>query len=104
MEPQNQSTPSPQVEGAVGPVIATVIILAVIILGGIYFWAERTMSTETNPYGTTSTTEVGAPTQASYGTDNTTAVIESQSDSDNLDSIEADLQTTNTADIDNTLY
>ena len=25
-------------EGSVGPVIATIIILAVIVLGGLYFW------------------------------------------------------------------
>jgi hypothetical protein len=39
-------------ENSVGPIIATVIILVVIILGGLYFWGER--NTNSGAYGETS--------------------------------------------------
>jgi uncharacterized protein HemX len=58
MDPYNQTpnqapNPAPQAprpsynmppqhkEGSLGPIIATVIILAVIVLGGLYFWGQR---------------------------------------------------------------
>ena len=32
-------------EGSAGPVIGIIIILAVIVLGGLYFWGQRTNET-----------------------------------------------------------
>jgi uncharacterized protein YxeA len=118
MEPDNQpmsgaptpnptpSTPAPTpAEGSVGPVVATIIILAIIVLGGIYFWSQRNLGIE-NPYGQNPTPSMQMENNAKEPTttENTTAVIESQGSSDNLDSIEADLRTTNTADLDSGLY
>lgn len=69
-----------------GPLIAVVVILLVIIVGGLYFLGQR-MSQE--PYTpATDTTE----------TDSVTASLKSQSSSDDLDSIERDLDAT---DLDN---
>lgn len=86
----NMGTPAP--ESSTGPVIATVIILAVIILGGLYFWGQRGMTDEPD------TTAPAAST-----TDNTTAAIESQSSLDTTSSIDADLKSTDTTSVDSNL-
>jgi len=39
--PTNTTVVTRRDEGSVGPVIATIIILAVIVLGGLYFWSAR---------------------------------------------------------------
>ncbi|MFZ2048700.1 MAG: hypothetical protein WAV25_00100 [Minisyncoccia bacterium] len=78
-------------EGGVGPIIATIIILAVIILGGFYFWSQRAAET-TQP----------VDTQAAVAPLSNEAVqaVEKQSASDDTASIEADLKATNTAGVD----
>lgn len=73
IEPQKKSS---------GPLIAVIIILALIVIGGLYFLKER-MSRDTYI----------APQE-----DSVTAGLQAQSDSDDLNSIEADL---NATDLDN---
>lgn len=85
------NTPSPAPESSAGPVIATIIILAVIVLGGLYFWGQR--SADMNPQET-------APAQT---VDNTTSAIESQSSSDDTNSIDADLRSTDTTSVDGSI-
>jgi len=98
MDGQNQMNPGmnqpvkPE-ESGVGPIIATIIILAVIVLGGLYFWNQRTSSME-DTNGTVPTT---------YGTDADTSAIDSQSNSDDTTSIQNDLNTTNTTSVDSGL-
>lgn len=82
----------PNNENSAGPVIATVIILAVIILGGLYFWGERSNQRDVK--------DADANSAAAANTDQTTAAIRSQSSSDDISSIEADLNNTNTEAID----
>ncbi len=65
-----------------GPLISVIIILALVVIGGLYFLKER-MSRDTYV----------APAE-----DNISAQLETQSDSDDLNSIEADL---NATDVDN---
>lgn len=77
MEPNN--------ENSVGPVVAIIIVLAMIILGGLYFWGERTKDMNS------------AETTAEV--DEITASISSQSSSDDLTSIEEDLNNTNVLDL-----
>jgi|GEM_PF-5738070 len=55
-------------ESSVGPVVATIVILAVIVLGGLYFWSQRSSSTSPTDYGATN---VAVPTGSSTTTDNT---------------------------------
>ena len=74
---QNNLGPSEK-NGSAGPVIAVIIILALALLGGLYFWKER-----------------GGSNMAS---DEAVESIEKQSDSDDAASIEADLDAT---DVDN---
>jgi hypothetical protein len=80
----------PQNESSVGPVIATIIILAVIVLGGLYFWGQRGDNNGTAPQTpTTSSADLNA--------------INSQSSSDDTSSIQTDLQNTNTENLDSQL-
>jgi len=95
MPPTTQPTPAPAPqpqqpmqntpkESSAGPIIATVIILAVIILGGLYFWGQHKDTTNTDQ-----TVPVG------QAVDDDTAAIETQSSSDDTASIETDLNNTN---------
>ncbi len=63
-------------EGSVGPVIGTIIILAVILLGGLYFWSNRNQLQNANTQGQTQDE------------------LNAQSNSDDLDSIQTDLNST----------
>ena len=76
----------PNQGNSAGPVIATVIILVVIILGGLYFWGARSNSTSS-----------GAPEVMSVNE------ISTQSSSDDLNSIADDLNSTNVDNLDSEL-
>ncbi len=73
-------------KSGIGSTIGTIVIIAIIILGGLYFWGKRVEESKTN--SGTNTTEQVAQSEAS--------IIKSTSPSDDLSSIEAALQTTNT--------
>ena len=75
---------APQGDGSVGPVIGTIIILAVIVLGGLYFWGQRSQER--------AMTEVELET--------TLEEIENQNSSDSPADIEADLRATEIENID----
>lgn len=89
MDPLNQQVPMGDTtkSKSVGPVIGLIIILALILLGGIYFYSTRSDNT---PIPVEQDGGIGATPET---TD--TAAIESQSTSDDTSSIEADLETTN---------
>lgn len=74
----------PNNENSAGPIIATIIILGVIVLGGLYFWGNR-------------------GNQTASSSDEATAAIQSQSSSDDLNSIQNDLNNTNTDNLGNQL-
>lgn len=84
----NQMPPMPgQVEKkSVGPLIAVVIILALIIVGGLYFLKQRS----SQPVYVPSTTQ----------SDGITTSLNQQSNSDELSSIEADLNATDVNNLD----
>lgn len=81
MEPQENKS-------SVGSIIGTIIIIAIIILGGLYFWGKRMQEAKIkeNLVNDTSsqTTEVDE-----------TTTIQTVSSSDDLNAIEADLNATN---------
>ncbi|MFA5888680.1 MAG: hypothetical protein WCW47_01165 [Candidatus Paceibacterota bacterium] len=79
MEGENKSS--------VGSIIATIIIIAIIILGGLYFWGKRLEENKSKEDLITSFTP---GTTETNGTEATTSV----SSSDDLNSIEADLNAT----------
>lgn len=70
---------------SMGPLIAVIIILALIIVGGLYFLKER------------SSQEVYVPTEQN---DAITESLNQQGSSDELNSIETDLRTTDLDNID----
>lgn len=82
MEPEqnNVSTRAEEGGGLSGPIIGVIIILAIIILGGLYFWSQRASDE-------TLTNEV-------------VEGINTQSDSDEASAIEADLDATDIENLD----
>lgn len=77
----------PKMEGSSGPIIGVIVILALVILGGLYFWGERRDSTP-----------APAPTTQGVGD------IRAQSGSDGVSAIEADLEATAIESVDSELY
>ena len=69
---------------SVGPLIAVIVILAIIVIGGLYFLKER------------SSQKVFVPTE----NDAITESLNQQGSSDDLNSIEADLNATNIDNLD----
>ena len=67
-------------ESSIGPIIGAIIILAVIILGGLYFWSERGDDSAAPETEDAAVAELG--------------VIKEQSSSDETNAIEADLKAT----------
>jgi FtsZ-interacting cell division protein ZipA len=80
MEPQNKSS--------IGSIIGTIVIIAIIILGGLYFWGKRVEDSKLRQNMVTDNTD--QTTQMDEA-----ATIKSTSSSDDLDSIDADLNATN---------
>lgn len=70
-----------------GPLIAVVVILFIIIIGGLYFLGQRIGQ---KPY----------PDMQNGEIDSITASLNAQSNSDDLSSIEADLNATNIDNVD----
>jgi len=72
-------------ESSVGPVVGTIIILAIIVVGGLYFWGQHKAAV--------------APTQEDTSALDAQTVnqIQTQSSSDDTTSIQQDLQNTNTS-------
>jgi uncharacterized protein YpmB len=83
-------TPTPEnkpKEGLVGPIIGSIIVIILVIVGGLYFWG-----TVINERQTTQTEAVD------LNEDETLNDLTTQSDSDEVNSIEEDL---NSTDLDN---
>jgi hypothetical protein len=74
MEPEQNINPAPESGGSAGPLIGAIIILAVILFGALFFWGERSEN---------------------RALENQIQEINTQSDSDELLDIEADLEATN---------
>ncbi len=91
MEPQIQQNKS-----SIGSIIGTVIIIAIIILGGLYFWGKRIEEARikkeltTEPVTTEETENIQSEEDA----------INKTSGGDDLNSIENDLNNTNTTNLD----
>lgn len=82
---QMPGMPSQMSNSSKGPLIAVIIILALIIVGGLYFLKER------------ATQKVYIPNQQG---DTVTTSLNTQSSSDDLNSIERDLKATDVNNLD----
>lgn len=85
---------SPANNQSTGPIIGLIIILAIILIGGIYFWSSRINSK------TDMTSDNNQNPPANNGESVSPEAIRNQSSSDETESIEADLNAFNGADID----
>ena len=77
--PENPNIPTEN-GSSIGPIVGTIVILLIIVLGAFYFWGERKSSTP--------------------NVDNTVQDIKMQDKSDDTSSIEADLQSTDVESVD----
>lgn len=94
MQQNTAGTPTglPQEEKSMGALIGSIIVIAVIVLGGIYFWVTRSGE---------STTPTEAPTLGqAVKPDEATAALLVQGTSTEISDIEKDLNATNLNDID----
>ncbi|MEX0931507.1 MAG: hypothetical protein WDZ88_02035 [Candidatus Paceibacterota bacterium] len=84
-------------EGTMGPIIGSVIVIVVIILGGIFFWSERVdkADMETNESASDIDTTAPIPNE-----DEQTQALETQSNSDEIASIESDINQTDLDELD----
>ncbi len=86
MEPNN-SNMNANGEGSIGPVIALIIILAVIVLGGLYFWGQRTSNNTTDIYGN----PISTSTPATDSTSDTSAAIDADLKATDLNGLDSEL-------------
>jgi hypothetical protein len=94
MQPPVQ--PAPQVQDTnIGSIIGIIVIIAVIILGGLYFWGKRVEEAKLRQ---SIVEENAVATQETVPVDEATK-IKGTSQSDELNSIEADLNATNLEDL-----
>lgn len=84
----------PQNKSSIGGIIGTIIIIALIILGGLYFWGKHVDETQSTQNALMDNS--GNATQEPM---DEAAMIKSTSSADDLDSLDADLQNTSTADL-----
>lgn len=85
-------------KSSIGSIIGAIIIIALIILGGLYFWGKRIEESKNAKNLVTETTETATSTE-DQAILNEAASIKTMSSSDDLSSIEADLKTTNTTNL-----
>ncbi len=88
----NMQPPLHENKSSIGSIIGTIIVIAIIILGGLYFWGKRIDEAKmkeslvsNDPVETVTTQDENIEANA----------IMSVSDSDELNSIEAELKATN---------
>src|SRR5581483_1658329 len=87
--PPSMPPAEPKKSGLTGAIVVTVIVLALIIIGALYFWNNRNMSTDATADTNASASELNS--------------INTQSNSDSAASIQEDLNNTDTNNVDQSL-
>ena len=77
-------------KSSIGSIIGTIIIIALIILGGLYFWGKRIEEQKVTQAVIQENIQTNTPVNSEA------EAIKSVSSSDSVSSIEADLQATQT--------
>jgi FtsZ-interacting cell division protein ZipA len=90
MDEITQTTPK---RVGIGSTVGTIIIIALIVLGGLYFWGKRLEESKNLQQVTTEDTQTTAPQLSAEEQENN--LIKNTNPSDELNSIEADLNGTN---------
>lgn len=91
-------TPLPENKSSIGAVIGTIIIIALIMLGGLYFWGKRVA--ELKEAQTSLAEDKMEYSLSNNSLSQEASAIKSISPSDDLTSLEADLRNTNTTTLD----
>ncbi len=94
----NPTPAAPENTKTVGPLIGLIIILAIIILGGVYFWMSRGDRVNSDAYQMENMESPATPEEQAAEV----RAIEAQSSADDVGSIEADLNSYDESDIDST--
>ena len=89
--PPVQPVPQPPAKGTVGPLIGAAIIVGLLIMGGLYYWGAALNEREENSLSEEETSNLP---------DAMTQELSTQSSSDEVGDIEADLEATSFTDID----
>lgn len=84
-------------ERNLGPAIGVIVIIALIVLGGLYFWGQRIDRKSPAPMETGSTQDMPAAQQETPGADLNT--LETQGAGDDITSITADIEATNLSEL-----
>ena len=84
-------------KSSIGSIVGTIIIIAVIIIGGLYFWGKRIEESKAKE---DLIANQQVPPINTLPIETGTTSIKTVSPTDDLDSIEADLNNTNLNDLD----
>jgi hypothetical protein len=96
MAPAQAPMPSTE-ERNLGPAIGVIVIIALIVLGGLYFWGQRIDRKSPAPMETGATQDMPAAREETPGADLTT--LETQGTGDDITSISADIEATNLSEL-----
>jgi len=96
-EPMQPIQPAPQIneERSVGPAIGIIVIIAVIVLGGLYFWGQRAEKQKAVPTPTQTETTTAGQTSDTIQFNQELQTMQTQGTTDDTSSIQADLNATN---------
>lgn len=84
-------------KSSVGSIVGTIIIIALLVLGGLYFWGKRIE--ESKALNQLTSDNVTPTAQTDSASINEATAIKSMSSSDELGAIEVDLKNTNTTNL-----
>lgn len=82
----------PTREGSLGPVIGVIVILAIIIIGGLYFWSTRPKASNTAADAAATSSDADIQSIQSQGTSDDAAAIQADLNATNVDSVDSGLQ------------
>ncbi len=90
----NMMPPAPEEKSHFGAIAGIVIIVAILALGGLYFWGKELNNSQIPP------ATQGEPVINGGVVDESTQALETQGTSDNLSDIEADLNSASLENLD----
>lgn len=89
--PEASTPPAPPEEKSTGPLIGIIVVIVLLVLGAGYFWYDTYINTDTSVSGPDQPT----PEDIMNAEDPVVEQLQTQNSSDNISSIEADLEASN---------
>lgn len=104
MEPTNGGSPmqsmQPNTDKSIGPAIGIIVIIAVIVLGGLYFWGQRIEQRKAVTPVVQESSVTSQNQDAMMRTNGSVGATQTQNTADDTVSIESELNATNVNSID----